>query len=75
MKPTEMHRLGRHGCHEISPKGWHTVPNLTGDYDLDATILHRSNRDMSRKLAQHLTPGNAYGPRGYHGYQGYHGDD
>lgn len=49
-----MHQVAHRGCHTCAPKGWHGVPNVTGDYDLDATIMHRSNRDMARKIGQHL---------------------
>lgn len=42
-------------CHECAPTGWrgHT-PNLSGDYDLDETMIHRSNKGMSAKLGMHL---------------------
>lgn len=77
MRPTEMHRLAHAGCHECSPKAWHDVPVLCGDYDLDATILHRSNRDLPLRLGLYIKRGcNAYGYRtGYNGYHGYSGDD
>jgi hypothetical protein len=51
---------------------------MTGDYDLDATIMHRSNRDMVSRLGQHLraTSGASYGVRtGNTAYSGNHGDD
>lgn len=54
------------------------MPDLTGDYDLDATIAHRHNKDLPHRLGLY-TKGkkqNAYGPRtGYTGYHGYSGDD
>jgi len=70
--------MAHSGCHTLdAPKGWHAIPVLTGDYDLDATILHRSNKDMPRRLALYVkTKGPAFGPRtAYNGYHGYSGDD
>jgi hypothetical protein len=78
MRPNEMHRLARRGSHRNdSPKSWHSVPNVTGDYDFDATILHRSNSDMPKRLQLYVkTKGPAFGPRtAYNGYHGYGGDD
>lgn len=77
MRPTAMHALTRRGNHTCAPKGWRGVPNVTGDYDLDATIMHRSNKDMAQRLKQHIAaPAPTYGPRtSYHGYSGNHGDD
>ena len=63
--------------HELAPKEWRRTPNMSGDYDLDATIIHRKNRDMAKKLDMHITK-RAYKPKsGYRGggYSGYHGDD
>ena len=51
---------------------------MTGDYEMDASILHCRNKSVPDKLKQHLTDRNAYAPRnGYTGggYSGYHGDD
>jgi len=72
-----MHRLSNHFCHDCAPPGWHSVPDVTGDYDLDATILHRSNSDLPKRLNLYVKhPGNAYGYRtNYKGYHGNHGDD
>jgi len=61
----------RHIC---APRDWRKLPNLTGDYDLDATIQHRSNPDMIERLKTHLRRG-AYGPiTGYGAYANYMGD-
>ena len=79
MKPDAMHRLAHQGSHAAcSPAPWHAVPKVTGDYDLDATILHRKNRDMAARLGQHLraTSCAAYGVRtASTAYNGNHGDD
>jgi hypothetical protein len=52
---------------------------MTGDYDFDATIMHRSNSDLPNRLSMYLRgprgSAGAYGPRGYAGYSGNSGDD
>lgn len=77
MKAKEMRSLGHCGNHECSPEGWRDVPNLVGDYDLDATIMHRNNPDLPKRLSLYVKRGaNAYGPlTGYRGYHGYGGDN
>ena len=77
MKPNAMHAVAHRGCHDCAPKGWRAVPNVTGDYDFDATIMHRGNKDMARRLAQYVAVprGMPYSPRTYHGNHGNHGDD
>jgi hypothetical protein len=51
------------------------VPNLVGDYDLDATIQHRDNPSLPDRLAQHIRRGKTSGPlTGYNGYNNYSGD-
>ena len=77
MRPVDMHRLAHSGCHDCAPKDWHSVPVVSGDYDLDATILHRSNKDLPDRLEMYVKQRvNAYGARtGYNGYHGYSGDD
>lgn len=79
MKPTEMHRMCHSGCHINGPKAWHDVPVVTGDYDMDATILHRTNKNLPHRLNLYVMrkgSGAGYGPRtGYNGYHGYSGDD
>ena len=75
MKSKAMKALGHSGCHDCSPKAWHDVANVTGDYDLDATIQHRSNSDMPHRLNLY-TKRNSYGHKsGYSGYHNYSGDD
>ena len=74
MRPNEMHKLGHNGCHTCAPRGWNDVPNVTGDYDLDATILHRHNKDLPNRLKMY-TKTRSYGIRtGYNGYHNYSGD-
>jgi hypothetical protein len=69
--------LEGHGSHQCAPRAWRGLPKITGDYDLDATILHRHNKDLPHRLALYsrqvpavLNPRSAY-----HGYAGYHGDE
>jgi len=67
-----------HGeTHECCPKEWRKTPKLTGDYDFDATVMHRSNDDMPHRLGLYVKgPKGSYGPKtGYNGYHGYSGDD
>lgn len=77
MRPSEMHRLGHRGCHSCCPKAWRNVPVLSGDYDFDATIEHRSNKDLPARLNLYLKRNSsAYGPvTNYDGYHNYRGDD
>jgi hypothetical protein len=75
MRSQDMHRIGHQGCHDCAPEAWRRVPKVTGDYDMDATIQHRANKDLSQKLEMYVINAPAYGPRGYAGYRGYHGDD
>ena len=73
-----MHDLRHAGCHDCAPKAWRGVPNVTGNYDLDATIMHRGNSDLPARLRTHLaSAAQSYSPRvGYtSSYHGNHGDD
>jgi hypothetical protein len=76
VKAKLMRALGQCGDHECAPKAWRDVPNLVGDYDLDATIQHRENPDLPRRLALYVKRGErAYGASsGYRGYRNYGGD-
>ncbi len=58
MRPNEMHRLAHDGCHDdCAPSAWHDVPKMSGDYDLDATLLHRNNKDLPDRLKLYLKRG------------------
>lgn len=78
MKAKAMQALAHQGCHgaRCAPKAWKDVPVVSGDYDLDATIQHRSNTDLPLRLAQHTRGGTrSYSPvTGYSGYRNYSGD-
>jgi hypothetical protein len=76
MKRLQMMGISKNRTHEAcAPKPWRDVPDVTGDYDLDATILHRDNADLPNRLALYTTNGNAYGPlTGYNAYHNYRGD-
>lgn len=65
-----MNAIGHNGCHTCAPPAWRRVPNLTGDYDLDATIAHRGNHNLPARLSMYTTRrGSAYGPHtGYDSY-------
>jgi len=73
VRPTQLHAIAHAGCHELAPKEWRKTPLLTGDYDLDATILHRHNKDLPHRLELYIRkqPHSAY--RG--NYHHYNGDD
>lgn len=77
MDKKAMEAQGHHGNHQCAPKPWRDVPNLTGDYDLDATIMHRQNPSLPHRLSLYVKDrGRTYGARtGYQGYHGYSGDD
>lgn len=63
--------------HECAPKPWRETENLTGDYDLDATIAHRKNPSLPGKLAMYtMKPQGVYEPKtAYSPYNGMNGDD
>ena len=65
-----------HPCHQCAPRGWRTTPNMTGDYDMDATIMHRGNKSIPDRLSLYLRKGrSSYHPgSGYSGVTNYHGD-
>jgi len=63
--------------HSCAPRIYRKTPNITGDYDLDASIMHgKHSPAMQSKLETHIdTMHTIYGPRGYDNYSGYSGDD
>lgn len=76
--------------HQCAPQEWRMTPNLTGDFELDASIMHATAKRVRTDLVHHVKadglwnsiaagePGEhkTYGPRtNYQGYDGYHGDD
>lgn len=77
MRYSTMKSLGADHCHQCAPRAWRGVPDLTGDYDLDATIAHRHNKDLPHRLGLYTKRSReSYGPRtAYGGYHGYSGDD
>lgn len=46
--------------HKCCPEDWRNTPDMTGSYELDAMIMHTSNRDMADRLKDHLTSDEAY---------------
>lgn len=79
MRKSQMQALhGQGETHQCAPKGWRgETPNLTGDYDLDATIEHRDNPSLPDRLSMYTkNTGVSYGPlSAYNGYHGYSGDN
>ena len=63
MRYRAMHSIAHAGCHSCAPKAWRGVPKLSGDYDLDATIAHRKNKNLPERLAMYtMRRGPGYGP-------------
>lgn len=68
-------------CHVCAPKDWLQTPNVTGDFELDASIAHCHNVNAKDRLKMHSGQpvdgsGAAYGHKSaYNGYHGYSGDD
>lgn len=46
--------------HEVCPADWKQTSDITGSFELDASILKTNNQDMKRKLSDHLTGDQAY---------------
>lgn len=71
MKTGDLKHLGGAAhCHQCAPRGWRDVTDVTGDYDLDATIAHRHNKDLPHRLELYVKRA-SYGKRtGYSGYRG-----
>lgn len=62
--------------HTAAPRDWRHTANLTGDYEMDASIASCRNKSVPGKLKTHLLSEEPYGPRSnYSGYRGYSGDD
>lgn len=74
MKAKEMHSLAHKGNHTVCAKGYDSVPNVTGDPDLDATIMHRHNVDMPKRLELYVKHRSYGSVTGYSGYRNYSGD-
>lgn len=74
--------------HSMAPKEWHHTPNITGDYEFDASIMHTSCKRVMRDIPHAIKNDSAYvsiigdqtayRPRNnYRGgaYNGYQSDD
>ena len=73
MKAPKGHHYPTHKC---APEGWRQTPFITGDYDLDATILNRHNKDLPHRLELYTRRTKSpYGAlTGYNAISNYHGD-
>lgn len=59
--------------HRCAPKDWRHVPNLSGDYDMDKSIMRSNNKNLPDRLKLYRVTS---GPvTNYHGYDNYSGDD
>lgn len=74
MRANQMRSLKQAQNHDCAPKAWRDVPDLTGDYDLDATIMHRSNKALPARLELYLKRSGSGPVTGYNGYHNYGGD-
>ena len=64
-----------YSAHECAPKDWRRTPDMTGSYELDASIKRTRNRDVPDRLKMFVENETAYGARtGYDGYHNYGGD-
>ena len=64
-----------HTDHECAPAEWRNTPDMTGSYELDATIQRSANTDLPKRLRLYMENETAYGARtGYDGYHNYGGD-
>ena len=59
--------------HDVAPHEWRRTSNMTGDYEMDASIQRCKNASVPGKLEHHICGGgNAYGnATGYDGYENY----
>jgi hypothetical protein len=70
MKPKAMLEIAHQGNHYCAPKAWRDVPDMTHDYDFDATIEHRNNADLPDRLNMYLRRSRAYAIRSGYGNYG-----
>lgn len=64
-----------HRNHQCAPKDWRSTRNISGSYELDASIERSHNRDVPDRLAMFIENDSAYGPiTAYGGYHNYTGD-
>lgn len=62
--------------HQFAPREWRRTPDVTGSFELDASIERCTNKDLPKRMQFYVERDNAYGPKtGYDGYHGYSGDD
>ena len=58
MKQPKGHiEYGKDGC---CPHDWDHVPNMTGHFETDASIMKCKNKDAQSKLSDHLVTDVAY---------------
>lgn len=58
-----MRKPKKYENHDCSPPEWRRTSDLTGSYELDGMIQRTSNRDMARRLEDHLVTDVAYQKR------------
>lgn len=55
-----MRKPKSHSNYECAPEEWRHTSDMTGSYELDAFIARNPNKDMARRLKDHLTEDVAY---------------
>ena len=46
--------------HKAAPNDWKNIPDLSGSFELDASICKCTNKEAAMKLSDHLIGNDAY---------------
>ena len=64
-QPKGYSEYGKEGC---CPSEWNHTPDMTGSYEMDASIMRTKNKDAQAKLSDHLVTDVAYKRNTAYGY-------
>ena len=56
-QPKGTHEYGKKGC---CPTDWENVPDITGNHEMDGSIMRCKNKDAQAKLSDYLVGDRAY---------------
>jgi hypothetical protein len=56
-QPKGFIEYGKDGC---CPDDWNHVPDMTGNFEMDGSIMRCRNKEAHAKLVDHLTTDTAY---------------
>jgi hypothetical protein len=56
-QPKGFIEYGKEGC---CPDDWNHVPNITGNFEMDASIMKSKNKDAHARLADHIASDTGY---------------